>query len=197
MAALLNPRSKQLIQVLLTDSKIAEKVFENANDKEKYKICTIKDNGTIILGKTSYHWWNQLLNCQDKFPFESFALKVWDALADASEGLNKEAVTEGLSREVVMKSIRVREYDYVVNRLFDVWRHVAQHSEGYQKPNSPEGDTASSHDGKKVIISRNDGPRNIIINVNGDKKIIPFVDSIGDDLNLGLEFGITGVRKIY
>ena len=197
MAALLSERSRQLIQVMLTDSKVAEKVFENANDKEKYKICTIKDNGTIILGKTSCRWWNQLLNCQDKFPFESFALKVWDSLADASEGINKEAVIEGLSREVVMKSIRVREYDKVVNRLFDVWRHVAQNSEGYQKSNSPEGDMASSQDGKKIIISRNDGPRNIVINVNGDKKVIPIVDSIGDDLNLGLEFGITRVCRIH
>ena len=76
MKQLLNLRSKKLIEVLLTDSHITEKVFENANDRDKYKNCTIQDDGTIIMGKTSCRWWNQLINSQDKLPFDSFALKV-------------------------------------------------------------------------------------------------------------------------
>lgn len=180
----------------MTDEKISQKLFENLNDKEKYKICTIKENGTIVLGKTSFKFWNQLLNCQDKLTFEAFALKVWDALVDASSGLNNEAILNGLSHEIVMNSVREKKYDWVVNRLFDCWRHVAQHSSGYQKPASPEGGSDRIQGSTKVITTAPEKP-NIVINVAGEKRIIPIVDSIGDSFNIGLEFGITGVKKVF
>lgn len=198
MAQLVSKQSKLLIQVILTDPKVSEKVFENTEDMEKYKICTINDNGTIVMGKTHVRWWNKLLNCQDTLPFESFALKVWDALVDLSSGLNNKAIIEGLSREVVMNSVREKDYNWVVGRLYDCWSHVAQNSAGYQTPKvSPEGDSVRNQDHERqVIVQQNNDPRQIVINVGGNKKIIPFVDSIGDPLNIGLEFGITGVRKM-
>lgn len=188
--------SKLLIEIILTDSKIAEKVFENTHDKEKYKICTVNGDGTIVLGKTSCKWWNKLINCQDKLTFESFALKVWDALVDSSSGMNNIAILKGLSQEIIMKSVRTREYDWVVHRLYDCWTHVAQKSAGYEDSVSPEGDSAKNQDRKIISIPESATQRNIVINVNGSKKIIPFVDSIGDPLNLGLEFGITGIKKL-
>lgn len=196
MSALISEKSKMLIRILLTDEKIQSKVFENISDKEKYKICTIESSGAVILGKTPFRWWNKLLNCQDKLTFESFALKVWDALVDASSGLNNKAIMNGLSQEIVMNSVRDRKYDWVVQRLYECWSHVAQNSAGYQAPPSPEGDTVINQGAEKVLHVRQDGPRNIVINVNNQKKIIPFIDSIGDDLNIGLEFGITGIRKL-
>lgn len=187
------------MQTLLTDSKIAEAVYENEKDKEKYKICTIQSNGTVVMGKTSVSWWNKLLNCQDKLPFESFALKVWDALVDLSSGLNNKAITEGLSREIVINSVRNKDYNWVVSRLFDCWTHVAQLSEGYQEPASPAGGQGVVPQGReKVIITeRNDEPKQIVLNVNGKPRVIPFIDSVGDQLNLGLEVGITGIRQLY
>ena len=74
MEKLVSDASKLLMQVLMTDSKVSVKILDNANDAEKYKICTIQDNGTIVLGKTSVRWWNQLLGCQDKIPFDSGTL---------------------------------------------------------------------------------------------------------------------------
>lgn len=198
MSALVSEKSRLLIQVLLTDTKIAEKVFENIHDKEKYKICTIENNGVVTLGKTSCRWWNRLLNCQDKLTFESFALKVWDALVDASSGLNNKAILHGLSQEIVMKSVRDREYDKVVERLYECWTHVAQNSAGYQSAPSPEGDLANGQGGTKVINVRPEGQRNIVIYLDDKTKhVIPFVDSIGDTFNIGLEYGITGLKRIY
>ena len=150
----LNRQSILMIQILLTDSKISAKVLENIGDKEKYKLCTIETNGNVTLGKTNIRWWNRLLNCQDVIPFESFALKVWDALVDMSRSYNKEAVLHGLSHEVVMKSVRDREYDWVVERLYECWTHVAQNSAGYQSAPSPEGDQANGQGGTKVINVR-------------------------------------------
>lgn len=192
----LSKQSRLIIQILLTDSKIAEKVLENLDDKEKYKICTIKENGNVILGKTKYRWWNQLLNCQDELKFESFALKVWDSLVDSSSGTNNKAILNGLSQEIVMKSIREREYDWVVNRLYDCWKYVAQNSAGYQQNASPAGDAVSNRSVERVTASVSE-PRSIVLNINGNKKTIPLIDSIGDSFNIAIEYGITDVKRIY
>lgn len=187
MAQLVSEQSKLLIRMMLTDTKIAEKIFENREDKEKYKICTILNNGTVVMGKTPYFWWNQLIGCRDKIPFESFALRVWDALVDLAEGINLQAIKNGLSQEIIEDSIRQRNYDDVVRRLFECWSHVAQKSAGYQTPKSSAGDAGS----KPIRGGVNE--HNIVINVNGGKRIIPFTDSIGDPF-IDLEFGITNVH---
>lgn len=197
MKELVSERSKLLIQIILTDIKVKERLFENRQDKDKYKICTIHDNGTIVLGKTSFEWWNKLLNCQTEIPFESFALKIWDALVDLSSGINNTAIIEGLSREIVMNSVRNSNYDWVVNRLFDCWKHVAQNSAGYKEGVTPEGVRVIKNQDDSPVLSFDPNKRTIVININGQTKTIPFIDSIGDPLNLGLEFGIVGVKKIY
>ena len=180
---------------MLTDPAIAAKVFENANDKEKYKICTICDTGTVVMGKTSFTWWNKLLNCQDKLPFESLALKIWDALVDLSSGMNNVAIQKGLSQEIIQGSIRRKEYDDVIHRLYDCFSHVAQKSTGYQTPKteteSPEGSQ------RTVIVEKPTEPQQIVINVQGKPHYIPFKDSIGDPFNIALEVGITGVKKVF
>ena len=183
--------SVSLIKVLLAEPKIAEKVMENHADKDKYKICTVREDGLIILGKTSFRWWNQLIGCQDKIPFEAFALRVWDALVDLSSGLNNTAITEGLSKEIAKKAQREAEYDWVVNRLFDVARHVCQNGLLAGEPNISAENHGNGATRKVVGVPSSQG---IVININGTtKKVIPFVDSIGDPL-IDLEFGITNVH---
>lgn len=196
MEALINNQSRLMIQMLLTDSKIAEKVFENINDKEKYKICTVGSNGVVTLGKTSYRWWNQLINCQDKLPFESFALKVWDALVDSSSGLNNKAILNGLSHEIIINSVRKREYNWVVNRLYDCWRHVAQSSDGYQQTADPEGSMVRNQGSELTTVTKS-GLNQIVLNIDGMKKTIPIVDSVGDTLHIGVDYGVIGVRKLH
>lgn len=191
MKKLLSEVSVSLIKVLLAEPKIAEKVMENHADKDKYKICTVREDGLIILGKTSFRWWNQLIGCQDKIPFEAFALRVWDALVDLSSGLNNTAITEGLSKEIAKKAQREAEYDWVVNRLFDVARHVCQNGLLAGEPNISAENHGNGATREVVGIPSSQG---IVININGTtKKVIPFVDSIGDPL-IDLEFGITNVH---
>lgn len=194
MKELVSETSKLLIQIMLTDAKVKERVFENIKDHDKYKICTIYNDGTVVMGKTSFTWWNKLLNCQTVIPFESFALKIWDALVDLSSGINNEAIMEGLSREVVMNSVRKTNYNWVVERLFDCWKHVAQKSDGYKTSVSPEGEQVlANRDGSPIV---NLDKRKIVISINGEEKVLPIIDSIGDPLHLGLKFGITGVTRI-
>ena len=196
MKELVSDKSKLLIQIMLTDTKVRERVFENIKDREKFKTCTIHDDGTTVLGKTSFEWWNKLLNCQIVIPFESFALKIWDALVDLSSGLNNKAIMEGLSREVVMNSVRKTNYDWVVDRLFDCWKHVAQKSEGYKTSASPEGEEVIENRDGTPILNLNERERKIVICINGEERVIPIIDSIGDPLRLGLKYGITGVTVV-
>ena len=176
------------IEALLGDPRIAERVFNNREDNEKYKICTVNDTGTVILGKTRFRWWNALIKCQDKIQFIDFALRVWSALVDLSKGLNKEAVLKGLSQEIIEQSVRDNNYSYVVNRLFDCWRFVAQESVGFQ-PAVTEGI-------QQVKVAHEITPR-IILQVAGGEKTIPIVDSVGDEMRIGVKLGITGVEQIW
>lgn len=196
MSPLVSTTSKHLIEILLTDPKIAETVYDDSKNKEKYKICTVRADGTIVMGKTRYLWWNRLINCQDVLPFESFALKVWNALVDMSSGINNTAIMKGLSHEIVMKSVRDNKYDWVIERLFDCWKHVAQHSSGFSAPEVPAGTRASGQGREREVYIDNDAPRNITININGQTKTIPIIDSVGDRMNIGLEFGFLGFKKM-
>lgn len=182
----LSHRSVLFIKWLLEEPTISERVMENHKDKEKYKIITVNPEGTIVLGKTSFKWLNQLLACQDKIPFESFALRVWNALVDLSNGENKIAVDKGLSREIITKGVRELNYDWVVERLFDAARYVCQNSTLSAIPG-----TSAENPGYEAAMNK--GVDTININVNGITKVLRFKDSVGDPF-IDLEVGITDAK---
>ena len=128
MEALLTPKSKGIIGVLLLEPTIKATVFEKLDHIDKYKMYTIKDNGDIVLGETKFTFWNNLIGCQRTIPFESFALKVWEALVNLSVGLNQKAIMEGLSREIVIKAVKEKDFNWVVERLDNINRMVAHKS---------------------------------------------------------------------
>lgn len=179
---------------MLTDTKIKERITENTKKRDKYRVIDILDDGNIVLGETPIRFWNRLIGCQTVIPFESFALKIWDALVDLSSGINNEAITEGLSREIVMKSMRNKDYNWVIHRLFDCWLHVANKSLGFTESGSPEGEQVlRALDGNQIGVVRD---RKIVLSINGEERVLPILDSIGDPLRVGLKYGITGVTVI-
>lgn len=185
---LLSQGSVALMKYLLSDTRISDKVFDNVEDKTKYKSITIREDGIIILGKTSSTWWNQLLSCQNKIPFNDFALKVWDALVDLSTGANNVALENGLSTEIAKLSQREGEYNILIKRLVDCYNHVCNN-----KGESPLEGGSVKPEPKIVRTNRIQVPESIVINVNGVKsKVIPFRDSAGDRF-IDIEYGITGV----
>ena len=189
MEALLTPKSKGLISMLLLEPQIKTTVFEKIDHIDKYKMYTIKDNGDVILGETKYTFWNKLIGCQRTIPFESFALKVWEALVNLSTGLNQKAIMEGLSREIVMKAVKEKDFNWVVERL----DNVAQKSTIADGAGvSTAGDGAF---GPKLNTS-NQTPSGVIINVNGRKQVCHFKDSLGDPM-IDVEVGIVGVKRVY
>lgn len=184
----LSKSSVLLMKYLLSDTRISDKVFNNQKDKSKYKSVSIREDGSILLGKTSYPFWNQLLSCQIEIPFNDFALKVWDALVNLSVGDNSVALEEGLSTEIAKLSQRNGDYDLVVKRLFDCYEHVCNNKDEA----SSAGDSVKSELESRFVRSTK-VPENIVINVNGmEHRVIPFRDSAGDKF-IDIEYGVSDV----
>lgn len=184
----LSKSSVLLMKYLLSDTRISDKVFNNQKDKSKYKSVSIREDGSILLGKTSYPFWNQLLSCQIEIPFNDFALKVWDALVNLSVGDNSVALEEGLSTEIAKLSQRNGDYDLVVKRLFDCYEHVCNNKDEA----SSAGDSVKSELESRFVRSTK-VPENIVINVNGiERRVIPFRDSAGDKF-IDIEYGVSDV----
>lgn len=184
----LSKSSVLLMKYLLSDTRISDKVFNNQKDKSKYKSVSIREDGSILLGKTSYPFWNQLLSCQIEIPFNDFALKVWDALVNLSVGNNSIALEEGLSTEIAKLSQRNGDYDLVVKRLFDCYEHVCNNKDEA----SSAGDSVKSELESRFVNGTN-VPKNIVINVNGmERRVIPFRDSAGDKF-IDIEYEVSDV----
>lgn len=170
-----------LINLLLEEPQIRAKVTENfAEQKRDHRnVLVIVDSAKIRFGK--YGWsgfggfWNNLIKCYEEISFIDFFIKVWDALVLMTAGTDSnEAVIEGLSREILLRGIKNKEYDWIADRLFDVCRHLTK--SGYW---NPDGTKARLGD----IRGRNaDG---VEIQVDGRRVITPattvrVVDSVGD-----------------
>lgn len=193
MESLLSPKSRGIISLLLLEPQIKATVFEKLDHVDKYKMYTIEDNGDIVLGETRYAFWNRLIGCQRTIPFECFALKVWEALVNLSVGLNQKAIMEGLSQEIVMHAVKEKNFDWVVERLDNIARMVAQKSAIADGAGvSPEGDAGAEPE----LSTYSRTPKSIIINVNGRKQVCQFKDSLGDPM-FNVELGIVGVKRVY
>lgn len=194
MEAILSEKSKKLVGMLLLEPQIKATVFEKLDHIDKYKMYTIKDNGDVVLGETKVQWWNNLIGCQRTVSFVDFALKVWEALVNLSTGANQTAIIEGLSREIVMKAVKERSYDWVVERLYDVATKVAQKS---KITDGVGADPAGSRVSGPRLNEGSNFPENLVININGSKKkVLSFKDCVGDPL-IEIEYGIVGAKRVY
>ena len=187
----LTERSIALMKVLMLNSEIAEKVKAKGVEGKSYAIFTIRDDGTVVLGETRYEFWNQLVGCQVKLPFESWALAVWDALVNLSKGMNKEALEKGLSVEIAKKAQREEEYNWVVERLNDCFDHVCNKKGGTSSAGDPGKSGPSMTE--RVILRDGSDPVVVNINANGMSKTLRFPDATGN-ASLDFEIGVVGVR---
>ena len=131
-------RIVHLIETLLVEPKIRESVTRDfVPHKKEYKhVLIVIERSKIYFAK--YHWGgfgtfaNNLIKCYEEVSFSDFFIKTWDALVDMTVGTPAhKAVLEGLSRETLLKGIHGKEYDWIVDRFFDVCRHLT--NDGYWK----------------------------------------------------------------
>lgn len=183
----LTDRSIGLMSLLMLNETVAEKVKSAGGEGKSYAIFKVCDNGIVVLGETRFEFWNRLIGCQKKLPFESWALAVWDALVSLSTGNNAIAIEEGLSVEIAKKAQRHEEYNWVVERLSDVFDHVCNNKGGGA---SLEGDRRKS--GSSVIVGSVTEPVVVNVNVNDRRRVFRFPDATGKAF-LNLETGIVGM----
>lgn len=182
----LSPKSCDLIMALLKEPKIYDRVTAPIKEREQYKnVQIIRENGLIMLGKYSWSstigsFWNNLIKCKKDISFEEFSLRVWDALVDMTVGTEAgEPVLEGLGRETLMKGIRNKQWDWLVDRFFDICRHIADdgywNSTGTPRPKlNRMTNTNNNHSDNVVITVADHAPRTAF----------KVVDAIGDTFEI-------------
>lgn len=188
----LTDRSVRLIGLLMLDETIAEKVKSAGGEGKSFEIFEVDDTtGTITLGVTRFRWWNQLIGCQVKLQFTSWALAVWDALVCLSKSGNAVAIEEGLSVEIAKKAQRESEFNWVVERLNDIYDHVCNNRNDGA---SLEGDQRKS--GSSVIVHERDLGETIVnVHINNEEpRVFRFADATGKAF-LDLEMGIIGIKR--
>ena len=174
------------IGMLLLDETIAAKVKAAAGEGKSFEIFEVNDSdGVITLGVTRFKWLNQLIKCQVKLPFTSWALAVWDALVCLSKAGNATAIEKGLSIEIAKKAQREKEYNWVVSRLFDAYEHVCNNRNGGA---SLEGDQGKS--GPSVVVKEERAQETVVnINLPNMRRVFRFPDATGKTF-LDLEFNV-------
>ena len=112
--------------MLLGDPKIAESVLTDIDKHETYEDSYINEDGSIVLGKRSIRWWNRLFGLEKTISFKDFAFSAFRALVGLTDNLNRNTVLNGLSQELITKAVLDKNYEEIVDRLFDVARFGAQ-----------------------------------------------------------------------
>ena len=174
----------------MADETISNKVKSAGEEGEFYAIYSIKDSGMVVLGKTRYPFWNRLIKCQFPLTFQAFVSAVWDALLDLAVGGNKEALLKGLSKEIMEKAQREKEYDWVIERLVDCYRHVCNKKSGADSAEAP----GKSGPSVARVIAGGGDVVNVNVNVDGrTRRVVSFPDATGA-ADIQFEMGITGVN---
>ena len=157
-----------------------------------YVTYKVHDSGIVVLGETRYWWWNRLIKCQFPLTFHAFVSAVWDALVDLSAGGNKEALQKGLGRELMEKSQREKEYNWVVKRLQECYDHVCNNKGGADL----EGSLGKSGPSVARVAVPVNNPVNVNVNIDGKThKTVRFPDATGKAF-LECELGVVGVHTV-
>lgn len=188
----LTPNSISLMHYLMQNETVANKVKAAGKEGKQYAIYTIDSSGKVILGETKNRFWNQLIGCKFTLTFESFATCVWDALVDLATGGNQEALLKGLSKEVLEKAQREKEYDWVIERLVDCFRHVCNNKGIESRLEGRPGKSGQKIDSTTTVCNTNETPVEINVNVGSNRRTFRFPDATGR-ADLVLEMGVVGV----
>lgn len=180
-----------LMHYLMSNETINKKVELAPGDGKSYKKYDIDPNGTVVLGETKVRLWNQIIGCQRKLTFESWALAVWDALVDLSTGGNAQALEEGLSSEIAKKAQRAEDYEWVVKRLYDCYEHFCN-NKGNGETSAGVRDDKGSGTSQRVVHV-NGEPITININADNFKRSFRFPDATGRAF-LKFDLGVVGVH---
>jgi hypothetical protein len=114
-------------------------------------------------------------------------LRVFRALVGLASNKNKNIILKGLSEEIIEKAVLNKDYNWLIDRLFTVACYGVE--QGFLSMTD-----ATGHKVVEVENSQSDPiVKNVIVNVNGRKKTVPWVDSVGDII-ADVEIGVTDLH---
>lgn len=99
---------------------------------------------------------------------------------------------EGLSQEIVIKGVKDKNFNWVVERLYDVATKVCQNS---SIADGVGADPAGSRVSGPRLNAQQEYPDKIVININGRKEVLQVKDCIGKPM-IELEYGIVNAKRI-
>lgn len=123
--------SKLHIQEMLLTPQISETVYSDVKKGKTYKLTRIRNDGSIYLGETSCEWWNNLFNLSKEISFETFCMRVYEAIAQmaGAEGSDtQKTIMRGLNKDILTALIATKDVNIVVDRLFDTLRFAIESS---------------------------------------------------------------------
>ncbi len=170
-----------IIQYLLEDPAI-KGVLLDENNKEVYSRIDIEEDGSIVLGKTSFKWWNRFIGDEKTISFNEFAIKAANAISGQKNNTNKK-VFAGLLEVIGSRGIKNEDYSYVIDQLLIAAKFGMEGPLKCRCINLDSGEPVNSRRSIRQQIEDGD----IKIRVRGKSDQIPLkfkVNNFGDDITI-------------
>ena len=131
---------------MLSDDRITQALFEMEKDKAKH--VKVNTDGTIVLGKTAYSWWNRLCGDEITLSANDVCLRLISIITGAGGTRNKDAFQDLHSD---FAEARMKEnYSFIISRIFIGYRfYFLKDMESDVNCNNTQ------YDGKKVCRTVN------------------------------------------
>ena len=82
---------------------------------------TLNEDGSVILGKTKYDWWNRITGDRKVVSVNDLCLKIIDEISGKGQVRNRDAF-RALNLDFIRNALEERNYDIAIARLFLAYR---------------------------------------------------------------------------
>ena len=114
------PEKIETLAFMLKDKTIRDSLLM---EKEVARSIKVMDDGSVILGKTSWRWWNHFIGDERIITFNDFCIHLIDILSGQKNNKNKVGLdglkqyfVDGLFDDAISS-------EYMIDLLFDCFRH--------------------------------------------------------------------------
>lgn len=115
----LTDRSALLIQIMFTEPAVMKELIDSSESNLYSKVSIDTDTCDIVLGKTRFTWWNQLIGAEKRISLAEFAFKLISVLtAKADKDVNSRIISKGLLEDVADALNREGRSNDIIDRLF-------------------------------------------------------------------------------
>lgn len=123
----IDPVRVELLRILIScEPAILSKIsFQDGSGRKTGKKITIREDGSVIFycGKGPL-WWQRCCNDYELVSIVDVALRIADVIT-GSHGTRNELAFDGITKSILDEAIKKKDYDCVVDILFDSMRNCS------------------------------------------------------------------------